>query len=65
LSTNLTKEGETKWTEKKMILPDAPFELYNLADDPNEKVDLAENRPERVADMKKLLLELIDKGRTR
>ena len=48
-----------------MILPDAPFELYNLADDPNEKVDLAENRPERVADMKKLLLELIDKGRTR
>jgi len=54
-----------KWTGNKMIFPDAPFELYNLADDPNEKIDLAEKRPERVADMKKLLSELIDKGRTR
>jgi hypothetical protein len=48
-----------------MIIPDAPFELYNLADDPNEKIDLAEKRPERVADMKKCLLELIDKGHSR
>lgn len=54
-----------KWTGKKMNLPDAPFELYNLANDPNEKTDLAESKPERVDDMKKLLLELIDKGRTR
>jgi arylsulfatase A-like enzyme len=54
-----------KWTGKKMSFPDAPFELYTLADDPYEKTDLASNKPEKVADMKRVLLELMDRGRTR
>ena len=34
---------------------DAPFELYNIADDPGEKTNRAEDRPEIVARLKRLL----------
>lgn len=33
------------------------FELYNLADDVNERTDLSANRPEQLASMKKLLTQ--------
>jgi len=54
-----------EWTGRKAKFPDRSFELYNLADDPYEKTDLAENNPEQVAEMQNLLLDLIEKGHTR
>lgn len=54
-----------EWTGKKARFPDNSFELYNLADDPYEKTDQAENKPERVAEMRKQLSDLIERGRTR
>ena len=54
-----------KWTGKTIKFPETFFELYNLADDPHEKTDLAKNKPERVAEMQELLFDLIKRGRTR
>ncbi len=54
-----------KWTGKKATFPDTSCELYNLADDPYEKTDLAESQPERVAEMQELLFDIIERGRTR
>jgi arylsulfatase A len=34
-----------------------PFELYNLRDDPEQKVDLAARRPEKLAELSRLLIE--------
>jgi arylsulfatase A len=50
-----------KWTGTKAKFPDESFELYNLAVDPYEKIDLAE----QVVDMHKLLLDLLERGRSR
>jgi arylsulfatase A-like enzyme len=38
-------------------LPGAPFELYNIAEDPGEKHDLAEREPERLAALTELMRE--------
>jgi arylsulfatase A-like enzyme len=54
-----------EWTDQKVKFPEAPFELYNLADDPFEQSDLAEKMPERVAGMKSRLMDLIERGSTR
>lgn len=54
-----------EWQDQNVKFPGAPFELYNLADDPLEQSDLAEKMPERVAEMKSSLMDLVDKGRTR
>lgn len=53
------------WTGPDVTFPDAPHELYNLADDPFEQNDLASANPDRVAAMERHLMELIKKGRTR
>jgi arylsulfatase A-like enzyme len=50
---------------QKVKFQDAPYELYNLADDPFEVTNLAEKMPERVAEMENYLMGLIEKGRTR
>jgi arylsulfatase A len=43
---------------------DNRLKLFNLKDDPGETVNLAENQPERVAEMSKLLEKLITSGRS-
>lgn len=42
-----------------------PYELYNLKDDPSEANDVASANAERVARMKKILVEARDRGSTR
>lgn len=54
-----------KWIGKRAQFPDGACELYNLANDPFEKTDLAKGEPERVAEMQELLLDLIERGRSR
>ncbi len=61
----LRYEKTPKTSEEKATFLDSPVELYNLADDPYETTDLAENNPERVAEMKKVLSNLLERGRTR
>jgi arylsulfatase A-like enzyme len=41
--------------------PEAPAELFNLAEDPNEQKDRAADRPERVAALKRLLVRLAER----
>ncbi|MFO0901850.1 MAG: arylsulfatase [Pirellulales bacterium] len=45
--------------------PDAPGQLYNLADDPGETTNLYEKRPEVVAELKQLLEQSKAAGRSR
>ena len=54
-----------EWTGQKVKFTGAPYELYNLADDPFEENDLAEKMPGLVAEMESRLMGLIEKGRTR
>ena len=48
------REGDWKLLQNTA---DAPFELYNIAEDPCEETDRAEEKPEVVARLKKLLAE--------
>lgn len=41
-----------------------PFQLYNLAEDPSEKENVAEKYPEKVREMKALLAKYIKNGRS-
>jgi arylsulfatase A-like enzyme len=50
---NVAKELELPW-----------FQLYNLNDDVNEQNNLAEQYPERVEEIKSLLMEIIENGRS-
>ena len=61
----LRYKNTPKTPEEKAKFLDSPVELYDLADDPYETTDLAENNPERVVEMKKILSDLIERGRTR
>lgn len=54
-----------KWRGEDVELPEASHELYNLADDPAEKIDLSQTYPERAEEMRMLLLDLLKKGRSR
>ena len=54
-----------EWTGEDVKFLEAPYELYNLADDPFEVNDLAEKMPERVTKMESHLMVLIEKGRSR
>lgn len=54
----------TVWRDDTPELPDS-YELYNLAKDPGEQLDLSEKQPERVDMMTANLLELLLKGRSR
>ena len=54
-----------KWRGEDVELPKASHELYNLADDPAEKIDLSQTHRERAKEMKMLLLDLLKKGRSR
>jgi len=51
------------WTEKDVTLSGG-LELYNLADDPSEKTNLAQKEPKRVAKLKIILLGILNKGYT-
>ncbi|MGE3315302.1 MAG: arylsulfatase [Planctomycetaceae bacterium] len=42
---------------KLVQLPDAPPQLFNLATDPFEKMDLASSHPDKLAELQKLLAE--------
>ncbi len=61
----LRYEKTPKTPEEKAKFLDSPVELYNLAEDPYEKTDLAEGNPKRIAEMKKVLSNLLERGRTR
>ena len=54
-----------EWTGEDVKFLEAPYELYNLAEDPFEVNDLAEKMPERVTKMESHLMGLIEKGRSR
>ena len=53
------------WQGEEVELPRTSYELYNLEDDPGEMHDLSETYPERAMEMRKLLLDLLKKGRSR
>ncbi|QTN31048.1 arylsulfatase [Akkermansiaceae bacterium] len=46
------------------IAPDAPGQLYNLAEDPGETTNLAAKFPEKAAELKKLLEKAREAGRS-
>lgn len=54
-----------RWTNEGPVLADAPEGLYHLATDPSETADLAKKQPERLAAMRKELLQLLKAGRSR
>ena len=52
------REGDWKAVRLQVLVdPEAPVELYNLADDPAEQHDVAEQHPEVVARMMQLMRE--------
>ena len=53
-----------RWQADKATLP-KKYELYNLAEDPIEKKNIAKAHPERVKDMMNHLTELLNNGRSR
>ena len=54
-----------EWSGETVTFQDAPYELYNLEDDPYEQKDLAAAQPDRVNEMVVHLRGLIDKGRSK
>ena len=54
-----------RWHGDEVELPEKDYELYYLAEDPSESKDLFAKYPERVAELKMRLLDLLNKGRTR
>ncbi len=57
-------EDVTKWNDDKPTLPKA-CKLYHLSTDPAEASDVAAQYPEKFKKMRKRLLELLEKGRSR
>ncbi len=60
----LEKNGQAQNTLVKLI-QDSPFgayELYNLADDPNETTDLAATKKQIVAELSALLRKQMQRG---
>lgn len=49
-------------SEKLIVADDGQFELYDLEQDPNERFDLAGERPERVRNLARHLAEWLDSG---
>ncbi|MDF1812212.1 MAG: hypothetical protein P1V20_08355 [Verrucomicrobiales bacterium] len=54
----------TSWMKKRLVKSEfrtvpipSGYQLYNLADDPGERIDLSSQNPERVEAMKKLYTE--------
>ena len=47
------------------VLPEKPFELYNLRDDPAETTNLAEGNPEQLQAVFETLKADIERGRSR
>lgn len=64
--SNYEREGE--WGLKQYALPDtapnAPGQLYNLADDPGETINLSARHPQIVAELKAMLDASIAAGRS-
>ena len=52
------------WSDDDVELPEADFELYNLAVDPGESNNLAVKHPDRAQAMREKLLNLLRKGRS-
>ena len=50
--------------DKKALAGLPPFQLYNLAEDPGETLNLHDRNPRRVAKMKKMMETAIARGRT-
>ena len=61
------KEGEwgAKDLARELTAPDAPGQLYNLDEDPEEKNNLYYKHPEIVKELKSKLEEMVRKGRSR
>ena len=53
-------DGRPQLTEVWFLHEDGKLELYNLADDPGEKHDLAKSRPEAAANLRKRLHVWLD-----
>jgi len=53
---------DSKTKGKAVDLLKVPVELYNLAEDPYEKSDIASKQPERVTDMRTLLVSQLANG---
>lgn len=47
---------------KELGLP--PVQLFHLGDDPGERTNLAEERPELVAELRSELLSIVERGRS-
>lgn len=61
------RDEETgEWVEMDYfeLTPDGTFQLYNLKEDPAEKKDLAQEQPEKVAELKSLLDRYRKSGRS-
>lgn len=62
-SDNDRRRGLIRGTDKLLAFgDDATFQLYDLANDPNEKTDLAKKRPEKLKELKEAYkaLELVE-----
>lgn len=61
-----SNRAPTGWDEEHGVVPHSePFELFNLKDDPYQKINLYAEYPEKAAEMKRLLESLKESGRTR
>ena len=52
------------WNGNELVLPESEFELYNLSDDPYETRDLFQQHHERAMQLRQLLLDLVERGRS-
>ncbi len=61
------KSGEPQWLRDERGIPShsEPFELFNLAEDPGQKVNLYSQHPEQAAELEQLLKQVMESGRTR
>lgn len=61
------KYGEPQWFRDEQGIPthSESFELFNLAEDPQQKVNLYSTYPEKAKELDRLLKQVMENGRTR